>query len=147
MKIIPAPGHGHIVLLKFRWINLGLWKMSSWLSSGTHLQHWAVCWGAFNEFTTQLGEVKLISRCSFNRLQGPAGELQKGLRASWPDDMNCPRGSCFLPSAWGLPLVLTILFFWNELRLVVPSHEVCGYGCGESWNPSLFLNLVAGESF
>ena len=79
-----------------------------------------------------IGEVKLISRCSFNRLQGPAGELQKGLRASWPDDMNCPRGSCFLPSAWGLPLVLTILFFWNELRLVVPSHEVCGYGCGES---------------
>lgn len=39
MEIIPAQGHGHIVLLNIRWINSRLLKISFHFSCGTQLLH------------------------------------------------------------------------------------------------------------
>lgn len=77
--------------------------MSSQLSSGTHLHHGAVCRGAFDELTNQLWEVELISRCGFSRAQGPAGELQEGLGASWPDDKVAQGVLVVCRQSWDLP--------------------------------------------
>lgn len=98
--------------------------MSSRLSSGTHLQRGAVCWGAFDYLTNVLWKVELISRCRFSRLEGPAGERRVQLGAAWPDYRVARSGGgggivFFLPLEQGYPPSPSLGGMGT--RLVVPS--------------------------
>lgn len=99
--------------------------MSSQLSSGTHLHHGAVCRGAFDELTNELWEVELISRCRVSRVQGPAGELQEGLGASWPDDKVAQGVLVVCRQSWDLPTLARTLL--SNVR------QACGALIGGVW--------------